>query len=51
MGSKSNFSPVQVNDILDAHEDTLMKIYIIERLERKADNLTTENAVLKKWRI
>ena len=51
MGSKSNISPVQVNDILDAHEDTLMKIYIIERLERKADNLTTENAVLKKWRI
>ena len=50
MGSKSNFSPAQVKEILDAHENTLMKFFNtgIERLERKVDNLTTENAVLKK---
>ena len=47
MGSKSNFSPVQVN----AHENKLMNFFnrAIERLERKGDNLTTENTALKKW--
>ena len=46
MGLKINFSQVQ----LDAHEDTLMKFFntAIEELDRKDDNLTTENAVLKK---
>ena len=50
MGSKLNFSPAQVKEILDGHENTLMKFFntATERLERKADNLTTENAVLKK---
>ena len=50
MGSKSNFIPAQVNEILDAHENTLTKFFntAIERLERKVENLTTENAVLKK---
>ena len=50
MDSKSNFSPAQVKEILDAHENTLMKFFnrAIERLERKVDNLITENAVLKK---
>ena len=50
MGSKLNFSPAQVKEILDAHENTLMKFFntATERLERKVDNLTTENAVLKK---
>ena len=50
MGSKSNISPAQVKEILDAHENTLMKFFntAIERLERKVDNLATENAVLEK---
>ena len=50
MGSKSNFSPAQEKEILDAHKNTLMKFFntAIKRLERKVDNLTTENAVLKK---
>ena len=50
MGSKSNFSAAQIKEILDAHENTLMKFFntAIERLERKVDNLTTENTVLKK---
>ena len=50
MGSKSNFSPAQEKEILDAHKNTLMKFFntAIKRLERKVDNLTTKNAVLKK---
>ena len=50
MGSKSNFRPAQVKEILDAHENTLMKFFntAIQRSERKVDNLTTENAVFKK---
>ena len=50
MGSKSNFSLAQVKEILDLHENTLMKFFdtAIERLERKVDNQTTENAVVKK---
>ena len=50
MGSKSNFSPAQVKEILDAHENTLMKFFNTdsERLERGVNNMTTENAVLKK---
>ena len=50
MGSKSNFSPAQVKEMLDAHENTLMKFFntVIERLERKVDSLSTENEVLKK---
>ena len=50
MGSKSNISPAQVKEILDALENTLMKFFntAIERLEREVDNLATENAVLKK---
>ena len=50
MGPKSNFSPAQVKEILDAHKNALMKFFniAIERLERKVDNLTAENAVLKK---
>ena len=50
MGSKSNFRPAQVKEILDAHENTLMKFFntAIERLERKVDNQTTENTVFKK---
>ena len=50
MGSKPNFSPAQVKEIQDAHENTLMKFFNIamERLEKKVDNLKTDNAVLKK---
>ena len=50
MSSKSNFSPIQVNEILVTHENALMKFIntAIERLERKVDNLTTKNAVLQK---
>ena len=50
MGSKPNISPAQVKEILDAHENTLMKFFntAIERLEREVDNLATDNAVLKK---
>ena len=50
IGLKSNFSPAQVKEILDARKNTLMKFFntAIERQERKVDGLTTENAVLKK---
>ena len=50
MSSKSNFSPTQVKEILDTHENTLMIFFntVTERLERKVDNLTTKNAVLQK---
>ena len=50
MSSKSNFSQIQVKEILVTHENTLMKFIntAIERLERKVDNLTTKNAVLQK---
>ena len=50
MSSKSNFSPIQVKEILDTHENTLMKFFntAIERLERKIHNLRTKNAVLQK---
>ena len=50
MSSKSNFRPTQVKEILVIHENTLMKFIntVIERLERKVDNLTTKNAVLQK---
>ena len=50
MGSKSNFRPAWVKEIVDAHESTLMEFFntAIERLERKTDNLTTENAILRK---
>ena len=48
--SKSNFRPTQVKEMLVIHENTLMKFIntVIERLERKVDNLTTKNAVLQK---
>ena len=48
--SKSNFSLAQLKEILDAHENTLMKLFntAAEKLERKVDNLTTKNTVLKK---
>ena len=48
--SKSNFRPTQVKEILVIHENTSMKFIntVIERLERKVDNLTTKNAVLQK---
>ena len=51
MGSKLNFSPAKVKEILDAHENLLMKLFnaVIERLERKVDNQTIENTVLKEW--
>ena len=50
MGSKPNFSSAQVKEIQDAHENALMKFFNIamERLEKKVDNLKTDNAVLKK---
>ena len=50
MGSKPNFSSAQVKEIQDPHENTLMKFFNIamERLEKKVDNLKTDNAVLKK---
>ena len=50
MGSKPNFSPAQVKEIQDAHENTLMKFFNIamEKLEKKVDNLKTDDAVLKK---
>ena len=50
MSSKSNFSPIQVKEILVTHESALMKFIntAIERLERKVDNLTTKNAILQK---
>ena len=48
--SKSNFRPTQVKEMLVIHENTLMKFIntVIERLERKVDNLTTKNTVLQK---
>ena len=50
MGSKPNFSPAQVKEIQDAQENTLMKFFNIamEKLEKKVENLKTDNAVLKK---
>ena len=50
MGSKSNFSPAKIKEILDTHANILMKFFntAAKRLERKVDNLTTESAVLKK---
>ena len=50
MGSKQNFSPAQVKETQDAHENTLMKFFNIalERLKKKVDNLKSDNAVLKK---
>ena len=50
MGSKLNFNPAQLKEILNAHENTLMQFFntAIERLEKKVDNLKTENAALKK---
>ena len=50
MGSKPNFSPAQVKEIQDAHENTLMKFFNIamEKLEKKVGNLKTDDAVLKK---
>ena len=50
ISSKSNFISAQVKEILRAHENTLMKFLntAFERLERKFDNLTTKNTVLKK---
>ena len=50
IGSKSNFSLAQVKEILDAHENTLMKLFntAAEKLERKVDNLTTKSTVFKK---
>ena len=50
MSSKSNFSPTQVKEILDTHENTFMVFFNtgIERLDRKVHNLTTKNAVLQK---
>ena len=49
-GFKINFSPAQVKKILYAHENTSIKLFntATERLERKVDNLTTENGVLGK---
>ena len=48
MSSKSNFSATQVKEILDTHENTLMK-FINTAIERLAiDNVTTKNAVLQK---
>ena len=48
MSSKSNFSPGEVQEILDTHKNTLMKSFntAAERLDRKIDNITTESAVL-----
>ena len=48
MSSKSNFSPAEVQEILDTHKNTLMKFVntAAERLDRKIDNITTESAVL-----
>ena len=39
MDSKSNFSLAQVKEIIDAHENALMKFFnkTIERLERAVD--------------
>ena len=50
IGSKSNFSLAQVKEILDAHENTLMKLFntAAEKLERKVDNMTTKSTVFKK---
>ena len=50
MSSKSNFRLTQVKEILVIQENTLMKFIntVIERLERKVDNLTTKNVVLQK---
>ena len=50
MGSKSNCSAVQVNEILYAHENTSIKLFdtATERLKRKVDSLTTKNVVLEK---
>ena len=45
MSSKLNFRPVQVKKTLDTHKKFLKTA--IERLERKVDNLATENGVLK----
>ena len=50
MCSKSNFSSPQVKEILDNHETTLMKFLntAIEKLEKKTERETTENAIPKK---
>ena len=50
MCSKPNFGPAQVRGMQDAHENILMKFFNIAngRLEKKVDNLKTDNAVLKK---
>ena len=50
MSSKSNFSPDQVKEIQDAHENTLMKFFNIalKRLKKKVGNLKSGNAALKK---
>ena len=45
MSSKLNFRPAQVKKTLDTHKKFLKTA--IERLERKVDNLATENGVLK----
>ena len=45
-----NPNSAQVKEKLYADKDRLMKLFntAIERVERKVDNLRTENAVLKK---
>ena len=50
MGSKSNYSAAQVNEILHAHKNTSIKLFntATERLKRKVDSLTTKNVVLEK---
>ena len=50
LGSKSNFSPAHLNEILNTHENALTKFFNTanEWLEKKVDDVKTENAALKK---
>ena len=50
IGSKPKFSFAQIKKVLDAHENTLIKFFntAIERIEKKVNNLTTENTILRK---
>ena len=48
--SFKSFAGILPKEILDAQENTFTKFFnsAIERLHGKVDNLTTENAILKK---
>ena len=45
----TKFSPEQMKEILDIHENTLMKFFTsrMERLENKTERLSNDNTLLK----